>query len=742
MSFTGYNADPFAEEEVVTTDKVQAAQIHLKSVPTDPAASVVWGDSGATTSYDPFEAPFHIHHTDEPSFKPMVTQESPKPVAPTPQAVVQPVEEPAAPAAVDVFDYPLTKPVREQAKPQSPVEAVGARPRASISPRVTVGGVPLGVDSLLKAVKAKNIESTSSLLKQGMNPNAQNEENQTALHLAVLVQSPEIVRLLLDCPFLDPNMVDIAYNTPLHIASCHCDAPVRCSPDLSELVPAPSPAPASSSSSSSSSGTMLVPASTVNDSTGENDTPLEAIIRMLCTDTRVDVNMRNTSLHVPLIYSCLNGNYKVAALLVKAGASVNAATHTDIYPLHSACENGYADIVRLLLLNGALVNVRDYQGYTPLHLAARGNFGAICGLLWRHRADINAVTLPTSSNQVGKRPCDLATDMEIKNFLSGMKTSSSHPLEVNFVTHQVLGKCRIGMTMCPGRNKKDHRRNLTMDVAALLQVGTQVLVTLVQQHELDSMKIPDMMTRVRAAGIEVIHAPIKDKWIPSRVGILVELVDLIVERVKLGKTITVHCNGGKGRTGLVVAGTLVALGMEPGPATDLIRTARPGMLYNPAQIVYLRLYQRTINGREAPTGALTSIPTELAVFEAHKGTDDDDGCGVGHSAGAHSSTSPCGNRSSYTDASMAGDVGSSHADDEQLVVMSPATQSQTNLADIQFNANRQEHTEQPDLPIGEQKPYIVGTLIEDDPMPAPLDSLQISYSATPTQQSQNTNPFL
>lgn len=583
------------------------------------------------------------------------------------------------------------------------------------------------MESLLKAVKSKSADSVATLLKQGMNPNAQNEENQTALHLAVLAQSPAIVKILLECPVLDPNMFDIAYNTPLHIASVHADPAVRCSPDLSELVPAlpssQSPQAESSAQTSetptTSSPTMLVPAASLMDATGENDSPMESIVRLLCMDPRTDVNIRNASLHVPLIYSCLNGNYKVAALLVRAGASVNAATHTDIYPLHAACENGYADIVRLLLLNGALVNVRDYQGYTPLHLAARGNFGAICSLLWRHRADINAVTVSSPSNPVGKRPSDLSTDPEIKNFLSGMRTSSSHPLEINFVTHNVLGKSRIGMTMCPGRNKKNHRRNLRMDIATLLQVGTQVLVTLVQQHELDSMKIPDMMTQVRAAGIEVIHAPIKDKWIPSRVGILVELVDLIAARVKVGRCITVHCNGGKGRTGLVVAATLVALGMEPGPATDLIRTVRPGMLYNPAQIVYLRLYQRTITGREGPVVNPTSPPTELAVFEPQSSSPpvetqpQEDACAACEEdeEDEEPKTKPSENGATSSATQDTGDV--------PPTILSPAPPSQVDLTGIQIAANEQEKQGQPDLPVGEQHSFTVGTLIDLDSSKTP-----------------------
>lgn len=707
MSHPQSYSDPFAEEEVVTTEANQATHFHLRGGPGSPLVTANWSDSPSDTSPALFEAPFHIQPTDEPSFRPLIIQE---PTRLSTTTSLPPLATSTPSSEFDEFGLPKPPAASTSSAPQSQ-NTTPAKPQKDVSPRIPVGGVPLGVDSLLKAVKAKDVESVRSLLAQGMNPNAQNEENQTALHLAVLAQSPVIVQLLLACPALDPNMVDIAYNTPIHIASIHVDAPVRCTPDLSELVPAPQPnQPASSSSTNSNSSgqaispTMLIPASAVAGYSGADDTPLEAIIRLLCQDERTDVNIRNASLHVPLIYSCLSGNYKVSALLVKAGASVNAATHTDIYPLHAACENGYADIVRLLLLNGALVNVRDYQGFTPLHLAARGNFGAICGLLWRHRADINALTVVTPSNPVSKRPSDMATDMEIKNFLSGMKTSSSHPLEVNFVTHSVLGKSRIGMTMCPGRNKKDHRRNLQMDIASLLQVGTQVLVTLVQQHELDSMKISDMMTKVRAAGIEVIHAPIKDKWIPSRIGILVELVDLIVARVKLGKCITVHCNGGKGRTGLVVAATLVSLGMEPGPSTDLIRAVRPGMLYNPAQIVYLRLYQRTISGRAGP-GPITAIPTELAVLEAEM---QNIPLNDGSTECADTCSSP---PEPSSPASSSGAATSSQ--DATPVILSPTAPRRSSISEIQDAANAQEKSEQPDLPSGQQKPFSIGTLIDE-----------------------------
>jgi protein-tyrosine phosphatase len=49
--------------------------------------------------------------------------------------------------------------------------------------------------------------------------------------------------------------------------------------------------------------------------------------------------------------------------------------------------------------------------------------------------------------------------------------------------------------------------------------------------------------------MESIHFPIKDKWIPPSMEGLIFLVDTIIERMKAGKAVICHCNGGKGRTG-------------------------------------------------------------------------------------------------------------------------------------------------------------------------------------------------
>jgi len=193
-------------------------------------------------------------------------------------------------------------------------------------------------------------------------------------------------------------------------------------------------------------------------------------------------------------------------------------------------------------------------------------------------------------NQVS--PHDLATNNEVLWFLEDRFTAITHPFKIDFVEHPVLKSSKIGMSMCPGRNKKNWRRDLEADLSVIVAKKVQCIVSLVRQEEFDSMGIPHFHTRCHDLGIETIHFPIVDKWIPSSMDELVDTVRKTVVRVNEGKIILVHCNGGKGRTGLIVSAVLVTLGMEPHDAVQVCRDARSGMIKNPAQLLYLRRFKQ------------------------------------------------------------------------------------------------------------------------------------------------------
>ncbi|XP_049849448.1 uncharacterized protein LOC126318685 [Schistocerca gregaria] len=308
----------------------------------------------------------------------------------------------------------------------------------------------------------------------------------------------------------------------------------------------------------------------------------------------------------PLMYVCANSCVDVALELVQRGAKADAPNSDNIYPLHIACENDRIDLARVLVEVGkGNTNVADNDGTTPLHLAASNDSISLCRLLIEYGANIYART------KQNRLPYEFTHNKELKNILKGMCTSLTHPLQIDFIESPLLGDSCIGMTMCPGRNKRQHRRSLEADIEVLVQNKVDVLVSLIQISELEAMGIPDMIQRVRNAGIEVLHVPIPDKWIPSSMRLLANLINRILEYIHASKRVVVHCNGGKGRTGFVVVATLVTLGMEPREATQLVRSVRKGMLYNPAQILYIRAYK--LNLRSMNPDRIFKYPMPIPI---------------------------------------------------------------------------------------------------------------------------------
>ncbi|KAM6909667.1 inversin [Xenentodon cancila] len=73
----------------------------------------------------------------------------------------------------------------------------------------------------------------------------------------------------------------------------------------------------------------------------------------------------------PLMYCVLADRLDCAEILLKAGASVNKADHSQRTALHLASQKGNVRFLKLLLSRGANWLQKDLEGMTPLHLATR-----------------------------------------------------------------------------------------------------------------------------------------------------------------------------------------------------------------------------------------------------------------------------------------------------------------------------------------------------------------------------------
>jgi len=87
-----------------------------------------------------------------------------------------------------------------------------------------------------------------------------------------------------------------------------------------------------------------------------------------------DVNAKgNNGSTTALMWASANGNIDVVELLLQAGADINSKTNYGRTALKWASANGHKDIVELLLQAGADVNAKANNGCTALKWASFGS---------------------------------------------------------------------------------------------------------------------------------------------------------------------------------------------------------------------------------------------------------------------------------------------------------------------------------------------------------------------------------
>ena len=199
---------------------------------------------------------------------------------------------------------------------------------------------------LMKFAMRGNAAAARLLLEQGVDPNATDHSNYTALMFAVERKQIETVEVLLE------------YDADVAIAS------------------------------SKVGNTALMFAAVGGDL---------AIVEMLLT-RGAEVNVTNNYKRTALLYATERGHTDIVRALLKRKADVNIVGATGNCPLLHAARRGYLDIVTLLLARNAEVNIRNKFGDSPLLFAADGKHEEIVAMLLEKGAEVN------STSKDGKNP--------------------------------------------------------------------------------------------------------------------------------------------------------------------------------------------------------------------------------------------------------------------------------------------------------------------------------------------------
>lgn len=168
----------------------------------------------------------------------------------------------------------------------------------------------------------------------------------------------------------------------------------------------------------------------------------------------------------------------------------------------------------------------------------------------------------------------------------------SGPLRIARIPIPVSGS--LGITHCPGRNRIDStgyrwQRNLRDDLRDLVAWGAGTVLTLVEDDEFARLGVPEFATEIGETGLVWYHMAIPDRSTPGRTFDEAWTRDgtRIIRSLRAGERLLVHCAGGLGRSGMVAAKLLAALGAPASHAVAAVRRARPGAIETDGQLDYV-----------------------------------------------------------------------------------------------------------------------------------------------------------
>jgi rhodanese-related sulfurtransferase len=158
----------------------------------------------------------------------------------------------------------------------------------------------------------------------------------------------------------------------------------------------------------------------------------------------------------------------------------------------------------------------------------------------------------------------------------GIRTSETDPIQADFIPEdEVQTPGRLGMTFAPGMRTTGMRgrweRDLSADLRALEEEHeTDVLVSLMEDHEYRGYQISGLLEQDNIGNIEILRFAIEDMGVPQEAESegFEAFVQDVVQRMERGQNVVVHCRGGLGRTGTLAACVLVALGRLVATVTD------------------------------------------------------------------------------------------------------------------------------------------------------------------------------
>ena len=128
---------------------------------------------------------------------------------------------------------------------------------------------------------------------------------------------------------------------------------------------------------------------------------------------------------------------------------------------------------------------------------------------------------------------------------------------------------RLAITLRP----RGHE-HLDADVAAWRVAGIDLVASCLERHEEVSLGLEREHDACRAAGIEFLAAPVRDRSVHDSIEAMLPNVELLADRFLAGRSLALHCWASLGRSPTLAACTLVRVGVPAADAIDRLSIAR------------------------------------------------------------------------------------------------------------------------------------------------------------------------
>ena len=119
----------------------------------------------------------------------------------------------------------------------------------------------------------------------------------------------------------------------------------------------------------------------------------------------------------------------------------------------------------------------------------------------------------------------------------------------------------LGVSQFPGKNLQNifDLSSLLKDLQIIKKQKVKIVVSLLPDNEKNKLGLDDLIWSKEE--VEYIQFPINDFSVPpkKKFNELKKLISFIKENLMLSKYVLIHCNGGKGRSGMVAALVLKAM---------------------------------------------------------------------------------------------------------------------------------------------------------------------------------------